>query len=455
MAVWSEIPLSNSIAAGRADAEYFQPEYLRLERVLRQAGCARLDALAIVTDGIHASPDVVENDGVMYLSAKCVKDNDFALADALQISKEQDAANKRTRLRVDDVLITTVGTIGNAAVVTDDLLPANADRHLGIVRIKPDAGIDPCYLSTFLNSRLGRFQTLREATGNVQLNLFIEKMNTLRVPSIRAQKHVADLTRRAYATRKQAQERFADAESLLVSALGLNKLDLMPRLFYEDRYEAVAAAGRFDAEYYQPAKLRVLDALAKMKGRVVGEQYRSVKSLWQPDRVPPAERVRNYDLTAALSPFLDETLEPTPAAEIGSTKKRLQAGDLVVSRLRSYLKEIAVVLPSEGAPTVGSTEFIVLRAGKDAVRAEALLVFLRSPCVQTVLKWCQDGSNHPRFDEKEVLGLRVPSAVADIQDDLAELVEKSIAARREARRLLDEAKALVERAILAPSGRKP
>jgi hypothetical protein len=65
------------------------------------------------------------------------------------------------------------------------------------------------------------------------------------------------------------------------------------------------------------------------------------------------------------------------------------------------------------------------------------------------LKWCQDGSNHPRFDEKEILGLCVPKAVAHVQDKLAELVKQSIAARREARRLLDEAKALVEKAILS------
>ena len=55
----------------------------------------------------------------------------------------------------------------------------------------------------------------------------------------------------------------------------------------------------------------------------------------------------------------------------------------------------------------------------------------------------------PRFDEKEILGLRVPKAVAYVQDKLAELVKQSIAARREARRLLDEAKALVEKAILS------
>jgi hypothetical protein len=129
----------------------------------------------------HGSPDAVEEAGVRYLSAKCVKDNDFALGDALQISDAQHVANPRTALRVEDVLITTVGTIGNAAVVQKETVPANADRHLGIIRLNKDAEIDPYYLATFLNSEYGRFQSLREATGNVQLNLFIEKIKVLRI----------------------------------------------------------------------------------------------------------------------------------------------------------------------------------------------------------------------------------------------------------------------------------
>ena len=75
-------------------------------------------------------------------------------------------------------------------------------------------------------------------------------------------------------------------------------------------------------------------------------------------------------------------------------------------------------------------------------------MYLRSKYVQTVLKWCQDGSNHPRFDEKELLRLRVPDAVRDHQDEISAKVRASIDARREARRLLDQAKAMVEKAIL-------
>lgn len=451
MAIWSEIPLAQVSSASRLDAEYFRPDYLDLVDVLDSHKPSRISDFAFVTDGIHASPDVVDEGGIRYLSAKCVKDNYFALDDTLLISLEQHTANKRTQMQCNDVLVTTVGTIGNTAVVTDDLLPANADRHLGIIRVNADSGIDPYYLSTFLNTKLGRFQTLRESTGNVQLNLFIAKIKTLRVVQIADHEEVARLTREAYQRKKDAETHYEEAESLLERIMALEELDLAPQLFYECQFADVRNAARFDAEYYQPPKKTVLDALAALPGQPLLNQFKSVRELWQPARAAATETVRNFDLTDALQPFLDETVEPATRDTIGSTKKKLKPGDLVVSRLRSYLKEIAVVLDAGEEPMVGSTEFIVLRPVEGALRVETLLVYLRCKYVQTILKWCQDGSNHPRFHEDELLNLWIPDVVRDHQDEIAAKVKASINARREARRLLDEAKALVERAILGES----
>jgi hypothetical protein len=134
--------------------------------------------------------------------------------------------------------------------------------------------------------------------------------------------------------------------------------------------------------------------------------------------------------------------------EIGSIKKLLKINDIVVSRLRSYLKEIAIVCPAKGPEQVGSTEFIVLRGLRKDVSPEGLLVYLRTPWVQTVLKWCQDGSNHPRFQEKEILSLPCPEIITETQGDLAMLVRQSFNAYGESRQLLKEAIHMVEDAVL-------
>lgn len=447
MAVWSEITLSATASAGRADAEYFQPEYLRLEETVEAVGCSRLDALAKVTDGIHGSPDVVEAGGVRYLSAKCVKDNEFALADALQISQAQDSANKRTHLGVDDVLITTVGTIGNAAVVTKDLLPANADRHLGIVRLKADSGVDPYYLSTFLNSRFGRFQTLREATGNVQLNLFIEKIDTLQVPRLPVEGQAAELTRRAYADRKNAEVHFTDAEALFASALGLDGLDLTPRLSYERSYKDAVDAGRLDAEYFNPRAQNLIAALSR-DGLAIADIAKLAKRRFQPARGVEFQYIEIGDVggtgSAESAPVMGEEA-PSRATWI------VEPGDVITTTVRP-IRRLSAVIAEEQGGHVCSSGFAVLKPTE--VAPELLLVYLRLPLVCELLDLHTTASMYPAISTADLMEIPISLPDKRTRAKIAAKVKESFAARREARRLLDEAKALVEDAILSAGGGK-
>ena len=160
-------------------------------------------------------------------------------------------------------------------------------------------------------------------------------------------------------------------------------------------------------------------------------------------------RVRNYDVTDALVPLLDSYKEPTVAREIGSVKKTFKDGDVAISRLRAYLREIAVVRTAGRIPSVGSSEFIVLRPkkGRHSISPEALVVFFRSAPVQTILKWCQDGSQHPRFSERDLLAVPVPDAVANESGRITAIVKVGYAARHRAARLIQAAKRAVEIAV--------
>ena len=132
--------------------------------------------------------------------------------------------------------------------------------------------------------------------------------------------------------------------------------------------------------------------------------------------------------------------------EVSSTKKQLSQGQIVISRLRSYLKEIALVLHKNNVPMVASTEFIVLQpTGK--MNVETLMIYLRSTLPQIIFKWSQDGSNHPRFDEKELLNLRVPDILLEHQNEIAKITQESIGCKQKAKILLEAAKRAVEIAI--------
>ncbi len=188
-------------------------------------------------------------------------------------------------------------------------------------------------------------------------------------------------------------------------------------------------------------------SLATLPGQLLSDRVDSIREQWLPDRAAPEMLVRNYDVTDALVPLLDAEKQPTSAADIGSMKKVMRDGDVAVSRLRAYLKEIAVVRTDDDMPSVGSSEFIVLRPKGETISPEALVVFLRSAPVQTILKWCQDGSQHPRFSEGDLLSIPVPDAVATVSAEVTRIVQQGFAARRRARQLLDAAKRAVEIAI--------
>jgi hypothetical protein len=397
MAVWSEISLSQVESASRLDAEYYQPEYLSLSDALDDKKPHHIGDFAFVTDGIHASPDIVTEGGVRYLSAKCVKDNDFAVGDTLQINDMQHSNNKRTQMNRDDVLITTVGTIGNAAVVTDDLLPANADRHLGIIRINSEAGFDPYYLATFLNTKLGRFQTLSEATGNVQLNLFIEKIKTLRVVKVAAHDQIAELARRGYARRRDAEKLYIEAKELLESALRFDKLNLRPRLFYERSYADVKAGERLDAEYACiPDLLAIWNAPCPVRplcdpviSKRVSNGATPASTEYGLTGVPI---IKVGDITNhGTADFGGEFVKPG-TKKLKSTKGRIKPGDVLVLAAAHHIRYIgrAGILeawPDEQKKCQCVCELIAILPN-EGMCGEVLACYLNSPTIRLSTKTC-------------------------------------------------------------------
>ena len=460
MAVWSEVMLSDLASAQRIDAEYYDPQLIRYESEVH-ASPFRVKPLGqLVKHGyrvVYENTTILDRDeappdAVRFLQAANVSGHLPVIHDDGMgwVHRSDWVRYPKGRINPGEILVEVKGKAEKVAIVPDNF-PSETLVTGTLFKFQvDDAQIDRFVLLAYLLSQYGRGFRQRCLTNT--LIGFVSKGELYDIPvpilTTKLQQEIRMRVKGGLAAERQSREYYAKAEALLDLALGLDRLDLTPRLFYEWSYADVQRAARFDAEYYQPPKKVVLDALANMPGQPLREQFRSVRQLWQPDNANAAYQVRNYDLTDALQPFLDDTVEPATRDTIASTKKKLKPGDLVVSRLRSYLREIAVVLDSGSVPLVGSTEFIVLRPQNGAIRVEALLVYLRSHYVQTVLRWCQDGSNHPRFHEAELLNLRIPEVVRINQDAIVAKVEASINARREARRLLDEAKTMIEQAIL-------
>jgi hypothetical protein len=123
------------------------------------------------------------------------------------------------------------------------------------------------------------------------------------------------------------------------------------------------------------------------------------------------------DTTHAYEGFVVFRHDPVPPASMGSVKRRVQAGDVIISRLRPYLRQVALVdealfrLCPGGNAVVASTEFFVLR-GRAGFDAAGLVPFLLSERVQASLAAGQEGGHHPRFRKELLLSLPLPEGVA-------------------------------------------
>jgi len=131
--------------------------------------------------------------------------------------------------------------------------------------------------------------------------------------------------------------------------------------------------------------------------------------------------------------------QPTVSAKIGSTKKELRHGDVIISRLRPYLRQVAFVdeeIPNvHNAQILCSTEFFVLRPIDDLSIA-FLVPFLLSRKIQGVLKASQEGGHHPRFIESALLTLPIPKKLLSQRTRISEAVKNSIQMYRASEKII-------------------
>lgn len=145
------------------------------------------------------------------------------------------------------------------------------------------------------------------------------------------------------------------------------------------------------------------------------------------------------DTTHAKGGVLDIAAALRAAPTAKSTKKRAYVGDLVVSRLRPYLRQIALVHSRALEATSGralalSTEFYVLSPRRpvgsgshpEADDLAFLLPFLLGDAAQAVLASAQEGGHHPRVPRTSLLGLRVPEEIVRRRERISREVNDSL-----------------------------
>ncbi|TQR19936.1 restriction endonuclease subunit S [Psychrobacillus vulpis] len=140
-----------------------------------------------------------QSTGINFVKIESIDESGTFKSNKLEhISEECNEKLKRSKLKENDILFSIAGAIGKVAVVTKEILPANTNQALAIIRLKGDVVSIP-YLLYFLKSDFVIKQFEKRKQGVAQLNLSLKDIGDLviKVPEKNIQNKIVRILNQA------------------------------------------------------------------------------------------------------------------------------------------------------------------------------------------------------------------------------------------------------------------
>ena len=125
-------------------------------------------------------PGQVKKDGVPMLRVNNFQGHSLNLVEVMRIAPEVEAKYERTRIQAGDVLITIVGSVGQVAIVSDELSGWNIARAVAMIRPKKPSLSR--WISLVLRSPDAQYQLGVAANTTVQTTINLKDLRQLRIP---------------------------------------------------------------------------------------------------------------------------------------------------------------------------------------------------------------------------------------------------------------------------------
>ncbi len=450
MVTSSIVSVANLENALDCSPEYYRPENLKLASQLRAKSFSKVRMVSYVTDGEHGSPDWDDHSGIRYIAAEHVLANAVSGSPMRTISFAQDVRNARCRVQSNDILVYSVGAYaGLAARAEPHLFPASIPRSVAIIRLRTDAPFRAGFVTVFLNTEFGQFQTRRLRAGNSQPVLALEKLRQIELPNVQVelQDEVDGLYESAYQARLSGQRSYANAEKLIESELGLDKLTVQKPLGYIANFSDLETSHRSDAQHYQPRFKQLIDHISTFRSARV----RDIRSLNRRGLQPIY--MRNGDIDVVNSQHLGPThidyegLEKTSAKSFASAPEaHIQKDDLLIYTTGAYIGRTNVYLSD--APAMASNHVNIIRL-KPGIDAAYMALVLQSIVGQFQTQQHARGSAQAELYPSDIDRFVVPLLGIGKQKAIGDLVRESLVMQQQSHRLLEQAKTRVEQLIEA------
>lgn len=444
MITYSIIQKSQLEGAHRLDAEYYQPEYLRYIDQLQHFDLQPLGSLTSKTDVGFVSSMVshFQDRGIPLLRTQDVQEFFINLEnDIVYIDEEFHKRLKKSQVFPGYLLLARSGSIGNVGIVPENFPIANS-ADIILIKISTD-NVNPEFLAAFLNSKYGKFQTIREATGNVQLNLFIDKIKNLVVPVLKEYKEIDKSAKKACELMLNASLLYSKAECILLDELGIKNIDLTHEPCYEVNSTDTIITNRIDAEYYQPRYGKLLSIIQK-KAKYCRQvrEFRSINARGEQPIYANKGNLRVINSRHILEQHLDyEYFERTHEQNWNlQSEAKVFKYDILTYTTGANVGRTNIYFENDKALASNHVNILRLREENPIY----VNVVLNSMIGRLQTRRLVTGSAQVELYPGDIDKFIIPFIDTKKQEHISSLVEESYSAKREAKALLEAAKKRVE-----------
>jgi len=224
IAFWRWSDEINIIA--RIDPNYYQNYFQELKIDRKKLKTVKLETLALLIDygTVPTSPDAPPEFGTPYLTGKNIQPNDLVLDKLDYLYTDTTEAIKNKAIKVGDVIITQMGTVGNAAV-----MGKKQERWFFgsfLIRIRPNKSISPEWLALVINSDFGK-QQIQQAmtTATVRTNTDLPTIKGLEIPIIDKKKEneIVNLYIQSREKKALSKQKLQEAKKLVENLIKKSK----------------------------------------------------------------------------------------------------------------------------------------------------------------------------------------------------------------------------------------
>ena len=345
--------------------------------------------------------------GINFIKIESINENNQFLYDMFKfISIECNDAMNRSQLKKNDILFSIAGALGRVAIVTEEILPANINQALSIIRI-PEGVVNYRYMYFVLKSSEVLKQFEKQKRGNSQKNLSLEDVRNLLVPvpPIDEQKRIVELIE--------------------------SKINVIEKIKKISAEQGKIIDALFDVYLCNALNKKLLD----------GWKWRQLSDICTEDKVVIVGRDSSL-------PFIGLEMIKSGTGEIDFESQTMDGisncfyfddRHILYGKLRPYLNKVAV----PGFKGRCSTELVPLFPKEGICREFLAFMLKRKETVEYVMKE-KTGSRMPRANVKYLLTMKIPVPPIQEQKIIVNLLLSKSNKIQEIKKMLDEQLHLLE-----------